>query len=330
MEVRWLVSFLALYRHRHFGTAAKELGISQPALSLQIQSLEARLTAPVLRRRPGTTRPFRPLQFTEIGDELFLRAGRIVQEVDAATFAVQALSSVPAGTVRIGIMPEYREPVAATVAKLLERIGDQSVLVEERKSSVLVEQGIHDGSIQLGVITALSHMVKAVTSEWLDDAPVQLIVNKGHSLLGKLPQGLLDRASSMVWRERFVLPTSAPLERMAFNYVFRGKFVPKIAVETTGAEAALAHVRATPSLMTILALPFHINRAGLAFLPFDQPDDVSPSALLIWRGTAPTTEAARHAAAILALHFKDSREKRARSGFIWPPRSVQYRSRSRS
>ncbi len=56
MEVRQISYFLAVAEHLHFRRAAAEMGVTQPALSLQIQSLEKEIGVPLLKRdRQATT-----------------------------------------------------------------------------------------------------------------------------------------------------------------------------------------------------------------------------------------------------------------------------------
>jgi len=305
MEVRWLRSFLVLLRHQHFGKAALELGLSQPALTLQMQSLEDALKTPLFVRRPGSKYPVRPVQITDAGEELALRAARIVNEVDAAKFSVEALGVVPTGTVHLAITAHYREPVAAAVAALPKNWRHIPVVVDEGKNVVQIERGVRDGTIHLGVVTARFDNLytltsETVTSEKLGDAPLQLIVNRKHRL-ATVPR---IRDIRRLARERFVLPTSPSLERIVLAPIFQDAFVPTIVVETSAADSALAHVRANPSLVTILPVPKHIDRRDLAFLDFPQPTAWPTSTYILWRGTGPRTAAARRVAATIISHFQ--------------------------
>ena len=53
ITLRQLRYLAALARHRHFGRAAEDCAISQPALSMQIRELERELGAELVERRPG-------------------------------------------------------------------------------------------------------------------------------------------------------------------------------------------------------------------------------------------------------------------------------------
>ena len=67
--LRQLRYFSALARQRHFGRAAEECAVSQPALSVQIQNLEASLGAVLVERVRGQ------IELTQDGLEIARRAG---------------------------------------------------------------------------------------------------------------------------------------------------------------------------------------------------------------------------------------------------------------
>ena len=64
ITLRQLRYFEALARHRHFGRAAEDCAISQPALSMQIRELEQSLGAALVERRPNE------VVLTELGAEV--------------------------------------------------------------------------------------------------------------------------------------------------------------------------------------------------------------------------------------------------------------------
>ena len=78
MELRYLRYFVAVARTRHFTQAAKELGISQPPLSQQIQRLEREVGTPLFRRLT------RGVELTEAGESFYEDARQILAMSDAA------------------------------------------------------------------------------------------------------------------------------------------------------------------------------------------------------------------------------------------------------
>jgi LysR family transcriptional regulator, hydrogen peroxide-inducible genes activator len=89
----------ALARHRHFGRAAEECGVSQPALSMQIHEFEEFLGVELVERHHGA------MFLTEIGEETARRAGSILSATrDLLDFA-RHCGRVMSGTLRLGVIP---------------------------------------------------------------------------------------------------------------------------------------------------------------------------------------------------------------------------------
>lgn len=90
-----LQAFVIVAREKSFTRAAAQLGVSQPALSHTIRSLEARLGVRLL------TRTTRSVATTEAGDRLLLTVAPRIEEIEAELEAVSELRDKPSGTVRI-------------------------------------------------------------------------------------------------------------------------------------------------------------------------------------------------------------------------------------
>jgi len=88
----------ALARHRHFGRAADECAVTQPALSMQIKELEREIGADLVERRPND------VTLTETGAEVAQRAERILAATrDLVDFARHR--EVLSGPLKLGVIP---------------------------------------------------------------------------------------------------------------------------------------------------------------------------------------------------------------------------------
>ena len=74
MDTRQLAAFCAVVERRSFSQAAEQLGVTQPAVSLQIRSLEKRLGVQLLDRSGRRVEP------TEAGQRLYRSAQRLLAQ----------------------------------------------------------------------------------------------------------------------------------------------------------------------------------------------------------------------------------------------------------
>ncbi|SEN87658.1 transcriptional regulator, LysR family [Pseudorhodobacter antarcticus] len=99
ITLKHLRYFEALSQHGHFGRAAAQCAISQPALSLQIKELETLLGAPLVERGA------RQIRLTSLGETFALRVREILRAVDELGDLARAAYSPLLGRLRIGIIP---------------------------------------------------------------------------------------------------------------------------------------------------------------------------------------------------------------------------------
>jgi LysR family transcriptional regulator, hydrogen peroxide-inducible genes activator len=99
ISLRQLRYFDALARSLHFGRAAEQCAVTQPALSMQIQELEKELgTVLIERTRTGTT-------LTREGEEVARRVSLVLASVRDLTDYARHSARALTGPLRLGVIP---------------------------------------------------------------------------------------------------------------------------------------------------------------------------------------------------------------------------------
>ena len=99
ITLRHLRYFEALARYSHFGRAAEGLGISQPALSIQMKELEDIVGGPLVERGA------RQVRLTSLGEMLLLRGRDILRAADELASLARTASEELTGRLRVGVIP---------------------------------------------------------------------------------------------------------------------------------------------------------------------------------------------------------------------------------
>jgi DNA-binding transcriptional LysR family regulator len=110
-EIRELRHLLSIDEYRHFGRAARAVGLSQPALTKSLQRIETALGAKLFERSRAQVVP------TAVGKEVLARARRLVDESDDLKRVVDSMTGAEIGSLTIGVGPAMSETyVAAAIA----------------------------------------------------------------------------------------------------------------------------------------------------------------------------------------------------------------------
>ncbi len=105
--------FEALAQRQHFGRAAEDCAISQPAMSVQIKELEELIGAPLVERSA------RKVHLTGLGELFAERARAILRSVDELEDLGRASAGPLAGRLRIGIIPTIAPYLLPDIIKAL-------------------------------------------------------------------------------------------------------------------------------------------------------------------------------------------------------------------
>lgn len=97
MDLRQLKYFVQITESGNFSRAAEMLRIAQPSLSQQVKNLEEELGVDLLLRHARGVTP------TDMGQQLYDHARRILEEVERVKDVVRSQSVTPSGRVAIGL-----------------------------------------------------------------------------------------------------------------------------------------------------------------------------------------------------------------------------------
>ena len=158
----------ALARHGHFGLAAADCAVSQPALSMQVQEIERELGVTLFDRAPRRVRP------TRVGEEVVARARAILRQVEDLGEVARAAQGRLAGRLRLGVIPTIAPYLLPGVIRAIGAgFPGLEVALRETLTPRLVEE-LAEGRLDAAIL-ALPVGEKALTEVPLFDEDFVLI-----------------------------------------------------------------------------------------------------------------------------------------------------------
>ncbi|MEP4034893.1 LysR family transcriptional regulator [Pseudophaeobacter sp.] len=236
---------------------ATNLGVSQPAVSRAISTLEKRLGVPVLRR--GRM----PVTLTDEGKRMAELARREAVLIDDALKDIEDARRLRTGTVRIGsfgasastrILPDL-------IVKFSKRYPD--VIIEVREiADVDMPQALHDGIVDVALLVEPEGETFEVVFI-ATDRLVALLPEKGTSSGQDVSAGTLS--------ERPFVMTKGGSEPLVRRWFAQSDHVPEVRHEALQISSILSFVRAGlgVSIIAELAIPDNLN--GVRVAPLTPP-----------------------------------------------------------
>jgi DNA-binding transcriptional LysR family regulator len=174
MDTRQLAAFCAVVERASFSQAAEQLGVTQPAVSLQIRSLEKRLGLQLLDRSGRRVEP------TEAGRRLYRSALRLLaQEEQLLAELGEEVDGELAGRLELGASTGPGGTVIPVVlCEFQERHPEVHVALTVSDTQRIVEQ-VARRELELGVVGAARRHRGVVFEPFFRDEVV-LAVPRGH------------------------------------------------------------------------------------------------------------------------------------------------------
>lgn len=243
--------FYEVARSGNMRRAASRIGISQPALSKQIQALEESIGLQLFYRSSRGLRP------TPDGEAVFLHCERVFAHLRDLEEAVEALQSGSAGRVTVGatfsiaeyILPEYMRRYHERHSKVRFR------LVTARSGQVL--RSLREHRVDVAFVAGHPDDESLVATPIRDNRLV-VVVGGGHELAGTsgpVPVERLHRINMIAFDEE------APTRKLTERYLDKRDVEPRIMAESPSIETIKRLVREG---MGFAVLPLHSVGEDLA------------------------------------------------------------------
>ncbi|MEU0539811.1 LysR substrate-binding domain-containing protein [Nocardia sp. NPDC005978] len=174
MELRHLVSFLAIAEELHFGRAAASLHITQPSLSAQLRKLEKAVGAQLVARTSHEVR------LTAAGREFEIQARQIVAQVERAARAARATAAGRAGTVNVGYnVPASRHVLPDALVRMTARHPDITVSLWEKRTGPQLA-ALTAGSLDVALVYGHPSTAAFRYRRMLHRVPLVAVVGRAH------------------------------------------------------------------------------------------------------------------------------------------------------
>jgi DNA-binding transcriptional LysR family regulator len=228
VDPRLFRPLVTLADQRHFGRAAQVLGVSQPALTQQINRLETQLGVRLFERTS------RRVELTEDGERLATDARDALERLDRAVAAARGRGR--ARPARLGMTPDAPPALVAALKSALTGRRAPQVVVSRPWAAELVDD-VRSARLDVGVGRRLLRD-RALTYRHLADEPAQVIVGARHPLAGAAAVALAELAEfPLVLAPRTVAPGEHEFARAACR---AAGFDPRVRVRSVSEAPELA------------------------------------------------------------------------------------------
>jgi len=146
LTLKQLRYFDVLAREGHFGKAADQCSVSQPALSMQIKELEEILGTLLVERSA------RKIRLTGFGERFITQVREVLKSVDELADMARAAYGELSGQFRLGIIPTIAPYILPDLIKALTQSQPTlEVHVRETQTQKLVEE-LLDGKLDIAIL----------------------------------------------------------------------------------------------------------------------------------------------------------------------------------
>jgi DNA-binding transcriptional LysR family regulator len=178
VNISQLRAFIAVVEEGSFSSAARTLGVSQPAVTMQVRGLESDVGATLLDRR------YRGVDLTEAGRSLLPHALAVLKELEIAQDELDAMSGTVTGPVTVAASTTPGQYVLPNLlGDFLKANPEVTVTIAVHDTAEVVDI-VESGGAQLGMVGAMVRGARA-TLEELGTDELMVIAPRDSGLIGR-------------------------------------------------------------------------------------------------------------------------------------------------
>ncbi len=255
-----LRTFIEVVQLGSFTAAARRLSLSQPAVSLQVQELEARCGVSLLDRQGK--RPFP----TEAGRQLVQHANRILKEQDEALAAMRRIKNSTGQHVRVGMTMTTLSYLARDVVRRLKLEHPEIQMSVVLSSSPALADDVRNRNLDLAIVTLPLELTQLRAQVFLEDAVMAIVPEDYFE-----PTPLVATPELMATAP-FVTQNVGDVQTTLAETWFRShQQAPHSYVEVRNLEACRAAVGAGLGVSIVPGITASQPVPGVVLLPLDPP-----------------------------------------------------------
>ena len=283
MELRHLRYFVAVADERSFTRAAEKLGIAQPPLSQQIQSLEKELGDVILFDRKK-----RPLQLTSAG-QAFLEASRsTIANLEQSIQRTQRIHLEELNCLTIGFTSSIANGVLPNILRTFRQHYPEIKLILWEENSAFQIERLRDHQTDVVFVYQNHDLTTAndLTMMPLSQEMLVVVLPQNHPLAVQSQISLTDLAN-----EEFIMPrtlvVSALPEQIA-DLCKEAGFKPNVVQEATFMVTILGLVAGEVGISILPSSVQNLQRQGVVYRPIQEKTPVT-QLIAVWRDADTST-----------------------------------------
>ena len=211
LELRQLQIIEAIARLGSVTRAADELGLTQPAVSMQLKQIEERIGLPLLRRRG------RLYEATETGEEIVRAARQVAQTLSDLDDALQRLRGLERGQLRLGVVSTANYFLPDYLVAFRRRHPGLTVTLHVANRDQIV-QALQDTLIEIAIIGRPPDSTELFATRLMDN-PLVVIASPDHPLASEQAGTSEAITLDCLARHPFVMREPGSGTRAAFERV---------------------------------------------------------------------------------------------------------------